>query len=98
MKPEVVTVSFEVLRNEVPNVKKRATQYERRIYWLLHAANGGVVSVGSLWDAIYGHLPESDWPTDDSSLRVLITRLRKKLIGVKIVNHHGIGYSMDVKQ
>ena len=97
MKSEIVTISIEVLRREVPGAVKKVTFYERAIYWMLHSAGGGIVSNASIWNGLYGHLPESDWPEDEGTIRVLIMRLRRKCPGIKIINHHGVGYSMEMK-
>ena len=93
----VLTVSIEVLQQEVPGAVKSVNRQERAIYWLLRSANGGIVSAESLWNALHGNTPEGDWPEDESIVRVLIYRLRKKCPGVTIINHPGLGYSMEMK-
>ena len=88
-----IPTTYEVL-SPIPGEDASITQYERAIFWVLHKAHGRMVSTSAIWNALYSHKPECDWPSE-KIVQVFICKLRKKLKTHKITTTWGVGYSME---
>ena len=92
---EYIKIKIDTCAQDVPgSVGKPVTKTERALYWMLKQANGRVVTYDALWDGLYALKPECEWP-DDSILKTFISHLRRKVPGVQIKTHFGLGYSME---
>lgn len=65
---------------------------ERQLVSFLYKT-GRTVSKEAIWNYLYAHLPESDWP-DSDIIKVWISKARKKLRNHDIVCVRGLGYAL----
>jgi len=75
--------------NETATFQKK----ERQVVSFLFRAAGRTVSSEAIWNSLYAHLPEADWPESDI-VKVWISKVRKKLRNHTIVAVRGLGYTM----
>ena len=76
---------------------------ERRILECLAKRRGRIVTRENLFEALYWHLPEADWPDTTKSLDVYIVHLRTHLQAVGagermqvIRTHHSRGLELTI--
>lgn len=89
--------AFDAIVTAIPGQKSPLTKHELALYWALRAANGRTVSQETLYDILYGSLPESDQPDYMDIVKVFICKLRKKVPGIKIKTVWAVGYAMEVE-
>ena len=68
----------------------KLTRNEHIVYDML--SDGRLHTHEALWQALYGHKPEADWP-DSNIVKVYVCVLRRKT-GAEIENHNSVGYRM----
>lgn len=88
---------FETLMADIPGSNGPLSATQRKIFWMLHNADGRIVRHREIWNTLYSLRPECDWPTSDV-IKTHICHIRKKLRGWDIICHHGIGYKMKKRE
>lgn len=84
---------YETMMGHIPGSEGKLTNAHRALFWMFKNANERIVTHRVIWDTLYAHRPDCEYPTQDV-IKTHICHLRKRLPGWEIRTHHGIGYSM----
>ena len=97
LEDDPIAASFEV--RTIPGEAVRFTEREHRILWSLYmhmSLRNAATPHHVMRKVIWRDTPEEDMPLyPDIIMRIMMTRLRKKLKVHQVVNVRGIGYKLE---